>query len=52
MDKSLTLNESVADKIRKYRTDYNNKPNTISFMPTIEVFTLFHCSIPRAVVVV
>ena len=33
MDKSL--NEAVADKIQKYRTDYNNNPNTISFMPTI-----------------
>ncbi len=33
MDKSL--NETVADKIRKYRSDYNNNPNTISFIPTI-----------------
>ncbi len=31
IDKSL--NESVTDKIRKYRTDYNNNPpTTVSFM--------------------
>ncbi len=30
------LNEAAADKIRKYRADYNNDPpNAISFMPTI-----------------
>jgi hypothetical protein len=34
MDKSL--NETTVDKIRKYRADYNNNPNTISFMPTID----------------
>jgi hypothetical protein len=34
MDKSL--NETPTDKIRKYRTDYNNNPrNTVAFMPTI-----------------
>jgi hypothetical protein len=34
MDKSL--NEAAADKIRKYRGDYNNNPpNAISFMPAI-----------------
>jgi hypothetical protein len=33
MDKSL--NDAAADKIRKYRADYNNNPNTISFMPVI-----------------
>jgi hypothetical protein len=34
MDRSL--NESVTDKIRKYRGDYNNNPpNDISFMPAI-----------------
>ena len=34
IDKSL--NEAAADKIRKYRTDYNNNPpNAISFMPVI-----------------
>jgi hypothetical protein len=33
MDKSL--NEAAVDKIRKYRTDYNNNPNAISFMPVI-----------------
>ena len=31
-----SLNESVSDKIRKYRSDYNNNPpNYISFMPAI-----------------
>jgi hypothetical protein len=31
-----SLNETAADKIRKYRTDYNNNPpNTVSFMSTI-----------------
>jgi hypothetical protein len=30
------LNEDAANKIRKYRTDYNNRPsNPISFIPTI-----------------
>ena len=30
------LNEAAADKIRKYRADYNNNPpNAISFMPPI-----------------
>jgi hypothetical protein len=30
------LNEAAADKIRQYRTDYNNRPsNAISFMPAI-----------------
>jgi hypothetical protein len=34
IDKSL--NEAAADKIRKYRADYNkNPPNAISFMPAI-----------------
>jgi len=34
IDKSL--NETVTDKIRKYRADYNNNPpNVISFMPAI-----------------
>ncbi len=34
IDKSL--NEAAADKIRKYRADYNNNPpNAISFMPSI-----------------
>ncbi len=35
VDRSLT--EAAADKIRKYRADYNNNPpnNTISFMPAI-----------------
>jgi hypothetical protein len=36
MDRSL--NESVTDKIRKYRADYNNNPpNAISFMPAIAI---------------
>ena len=35
-DVDRSLNESVTDKIRKYRTDYNNNPpNVISFMPAI-----------------
>ncbi len=34
MDKSL--NETVTDKIRKYRADYNNNPpNVVTFMPVI-----------------
>ena len=35
-DIDSSLNESVTDKIRKYHTDYNNKPpNVISFMTAI-----------------
>jgi hypothetical protein len=31
-----SLNDTSADKIRKYRADYNNNPpNTVSFMPAI-----------------
>jgi hypothetical protein len=31
-----SLNDTVADKIRKYRADYNNNPpSTVSFMPSI-----------------
>ena len=31
-----SLNEAVADNIRQYRADYNNRPsNPISFMPAI-----------------
>ena len=33
-DKDRSLNEAAADKIRKYRADYNNN-NAISFMPAI-----------------
>ena len=34
MDRSL--NEAAADKIRKYRADYNNNPpSSVAFMPTI-----------------
>ena len=35
-DIDRSFNEAVADKIRKYRADYNNNPpNVISFMPAI-----------------
>jgi hypothetical protein len=35
-DVDRSLNEAAADKIRKYRADYNNNPPTaISFMPAI-----------------
>ena len=35
-DIDRSLNETAADKIRKYLTDYNNNPpNAISFMPAI-----------------
>ncbi len=35
-DVDRSLNEATADKIRKYRADYNNNPpNAISFMPAI-----------------
>ena len=35
-DLDKPLNEAAADKIRKYRADYNqNPPNTICFMPAI-----------------
>jgi hypothetical protein len=31
-----SLNDAVADKIRKYRADYNNRsPSAVSFMPDI-----------------
>ncbi len=31
-----SLNEAAADKIRKYRADYNNNPpSTVSFMPAV-----------------
>ncbi len=31
-----SLNDAAVDKIRKYRTDYNNRPpSPVSFMPTI-----------------
>jgi hypothetical protein len=31
-----SLNDEATDKIRKYRTDYNNRtPSTVSFMPAI-----------------
>ena len=35
-DMDRSLNESVTDKIRKYRTDYNNNtPSCVCFMPAI-----------------
>ena len=34
-DKDRSLNEAASDKIRKYRADYNNNPDAISFMPSI-----------------
>ena len=35
-DIDRSLNEAAADKIRKYRADYNNNPPTaVSFMPAI-----------------
>ncbi len=35
-DIDRSLNEAAADKIRKYRADYNNNPpNAISFMSVI-----------------
>jgi hypothetical protein len=35
-DIDRSLNEAAADKIRKYRADYNNNPpSTISFMPAV-----------------
>ena len=34
-DIDRSLNESTTDKIRKYHTDYNNPPTSISFIPTI-----------------
>ena len=39
------LNETVTDKIRQYRADYNNRPsNTISFIPAIgSTSGLLHC---------
>ncbi len=35
-DIDRSLNEAAADKIRKYRADYNNKPpSSVAFMPII-----------------
>ena len=35
-DVDRSINEAAADKIRKYRAEYNNNPpNTVSFMPAI-----------------
>ena len=43
------LNEDVTDKIRDYRTDYNNRPsNAISFMTDISITSdLLHCEFMR-----
>ena len=42
-DIDRSLNESVTDKIGKYRTDYNNNPpNVISFMPAISTSGRLH----------
>ena len=36
MDIDRSINEAAADKIRKYRADYNNNPpSVVSFMPAI-----------------
>ncbi len=36
-DVDRSLNEDAADKIRKYRADYNNNPpNVISFMSVVD----------------
>jgi len=36
-DIDTSLNESVTDKIRKYRVDYNHNPlSTVSFIPPID----------------
>jgi hypothetical protein len=36
MDIDRSINEAVADKIRKYRAGYNNNPpSAVSFMPAI-----------------
>ncbi len=33
---SQSLNDAAADKTRKYRADYNNRPpSAVSFIPTI-----------------
>ena len=35
-DIDRSLNEAAADKIRKYRADYNNNPpSSVAFMPTV-----------------
>ena len=37
-DIDRSLNESVTDKIRKYRADYNNNPpSSVVFIPTITI---------------
>jgi hypothetical protein len=34
-DVDRSLNQTVTDKITKYRTDYNNNPNDISFISDV-----------------
>ncbi len=48
-DVNRTLNETVTDKIRQYRADYNNRPSTaISFMPDIPITSgRLHCEFVR-----
>ena len=43
------LNETVTDKIRQYRADYDNRPSTaISFMPAIPITSgRLHCEFVR-----
>ena len=42
-DIDRSLNDAAADKIRKYRTDYNNNPPTsVSFMPAIAHRGMLH----------
>jgi hypothetical protein len=43
------LNEAATDKIRDYRTDYNNRPsNSISFMPSVASTSgRLHCKLVR-----
>jgi hypothetical protein len=48
-DVDMSLNEAAADKIRKYRADYNNNPpSAVSFMPAIASTSgRLHCEFIR-----
>ena len=48
-DIDRSLNEATADKIRKYRADYNhNPPHAISFMPAVASTSgRLHCELVR-----
>ena len=35
LNDNKSLNETTTDKIRKYHTDYNNPPTSVSFMPDV-----------------